>query len=434
MRLILFVCSLLFGLNSFSQLTSAPMIGHTDFRTVSIWVQTANETEVHLEFWPIADKDSLRTSSSVSAENQHARTATLMATHLEPGRTYAFAVVEENGRRTEAENFQFTTQPLWQYRTNPPEFTVATGSCAYTNDPKYDRPGKGYGDHNEIFNSIANMHPDMMLWLGDNVYLREVDLQSKSGFQYRYSHFRSIPELQALLVECPHYAIWDDHDFGPNDSDRSFVHSDWSEEVFQEFWANPSYGLPEERGITSQFSYMDIDFFLMDNRMFRTNYELKTIEPQVWGKVQEDWLIEALKYSKAPFKIVATGGQFLSDAKLYENHAQFEAERRRVLDRIAAEGIKNVVFLTGDRHHTELTMMTLEGEIPIYDLTVSPLTSTFYDHSKEPNTFRVEGTIVGERNFAMLTFSGERKDRVMTIRIYNTNGDLLWEKELKSGV
>ncbi|MFT6185049.1 MAG: alkaline phosphatase D [Flavobacteriales bacterium] len=395
-------------------------------------MQTEAETTVHLEYWPIANKDSVMTSDPVLAQKAHAHTATLIATGLEPGRTYSFAVIEATGTRNEEANFQFTTQPLWQYRTDPPEFTIASGSCAYTNDPKYDRPGKGYGDQNQVYETISGMHPDMMLWLGDNVYLREVDLQSKSGFQYRYSHFRSLPELKQLMVECPHYAIWDDHDFGPNDSDRSFIHSDWSQEVFEEFWANPSYGLPGERGITSQFRYMDIDFFLMDNRMFRTNYELKTVEAQVWGKAQEDWLIEALKYSKAPFKIVATGGQFLSDAKLYENHAQYEAERQRVLDRIEAEGIKNVVFLTGDRHHTELTQMNLDGDNPIYDLTVSPLTSTSYDHSKEPNTLRVDGTVVGERNFALLTFSGKRKERAMTIRIHSNDGGLVWEKKIES--
>ena len=40
---------------------------------------------------------------------------------------------------------RFTTQPLWQWRTDPPSFTAALGSCAYVNDPPYDRPGDPYG-------------------------------------------------------------------------------------------------------------------------------------------------------------------------------------------------------------------------------------------------------------------------------------------------
>ena len=431
MRIVTSLLFFFFSINLSAQLASGPMIGHTDLRAALVWAQFEKPGVASMVYWPAAAKDSTMTSTPVKIEKTKALTATFEAVALEPGRSYGFSFLL-NGKAIESDSFQFSTQPLWQYRKDPPTFTVASGSCAYTNDPKYDRPGKGYGGENQIYTTIASMLPDMMLWLGDNVYLREVDLQSKWGFQYRYSHFRQLPELAPLLLECPNYAIWDDHDFGPNDSDRSFVHSDWSQEVFEEFWANPSYGLPEERGITSQFRYMDIDFFLMDNRMFRTNYNLTSVTPQVWGKTQEDWLIEALKYSNAPFKIIATGGQFLSDAKLYENHAQFEEERQRVIDRIKAEGIKNVVFLTGDRHHTELTQLDLTEDITIYDLTISPLTSTSYDHSKEPNTLRVDKTIVGERNFALLTFSGKRKERVLTMKVYDNAGELLWEKRIES--
>ena len=85
---------------------------------------------------------------------------------------------------------------------------------------------------------MAADDPDMMLWLGDNIYLREVDFQSYEGFLHRYTHARETPEMKNLLKACPNYAIWDDHDFGPNDSDGSWVHADWSREAFQTFWSN----------------------------------------------------------------------------------------------------------------------------------------------------------------------------------------------------
>lgn len=36
------------------------------------------------------------------------------------------------------------------------------------------------------------------------------------------THSRSVAELQPFLASTHHYAIWDDHDYGPNDSDRGF--------------------------------------------------------------------------------------------------------------------------------------------------------------------------------------------------------------------
>ena len=69
------------------------------------------------------------------------------------------------------------TQPLWQYRAHPPEVAVAFGSCAYLND-RVSRPGPPWGGDYGIFDAIAARAPDLMLWLGDNVYFREPEWTS----------------------------------------------------------------------------------------------------------------------------------------------------------------------------------------------------------------------------------------------------------------
>lgn len=422
--LILAVCSLN------AQIASGPMLGYADLREVLIWIQTDEASRVRIDAHPSMNVHNLKTVSVYTGE---ANIAKLVFSDLEPGTEYHYVVYVNGTAATPegANSFTFSTQELWQWRSDPPSFTLATGSCNYINQSLYDRPGEPYGGGYEIFNTIAAMDPDLMLWLGDNIYLREVDYGSRSGIIHRYNHTRSTPELQELLRACPHYAIWDDHDFGPDNADRSYIHKDWTLNAFKLFWGNPSYGIPGENGITGSFSVHDVDFFLMDNRTFRTNYELKTTGHQIWGDEQIDWLIESLKYSKASFKIVASGGQFLSDAPLYENHAQYADERANVLRRLDEEGIEGVIFLTGDRHHTELSEMTLPGGATVWDLTASPLTSKAYDHENEPNTLRVEGTVVGERNFAMLTFAGKLTERACTIKVFNKDGVLLWERMLR---
>ncbi|MGB1636943.1 MAG: alkaline phosphatase D family protein, partial [Flavobacteriales bacterium] len=316
-------------------------------------------------------------------------------------------------------------------RTDPPAFKFVTGSCAYINEEAYDRPGRPYGGGYEIFESMAEEAPDMMLWLGDNIYLREVDFQSYSGFLHRYTHTRSTPEMANLLKSCPNYAIWDDHDFGPNDSDGSWVHADWSRESFEAFWSNPSYGLPEApRCISTAFRFVDMEFFLLDNRTYRVNHYNKTNAPQVLGQSQIDWLIQALRKSRAPYKFVVVGGQVLSDAAVYENVAQFPDERKQILERIEAEDIRGVVFLSGDRHTTELSEFTMGNGRKVYDLTVSPLTSGPGHAKDEANTLRVEGTYVEQRNYAVLSFAGPRKDRMCTVEVKSTEGELLWKQNL----
>ena len=419
-----------------AQLACQPMVGHVGLRDARIWIQSENAAKGQIEYW---SADAMRSTEAHRSDVQmlnstRANTAIFDVGGLEPGTSYLFRILlngQEVTQGIDVSALRFETQPLWQYRTDPPEFTIALGSCSFINETAYDRPGTPYGGGYGIFNTIAQSDPDLMLWLGDNVYFREVDWGSKSGMHHRYSHMRKLPELQQLLGACPHVAIWDDHDYGPNDADGSWIHKDWAAEAFRNFWPNPSQGLHDAdgKGITSGFSFMDVDVFLMDNRTFRVNPDNLTRASQMIGSTQLDWLISALQFSQAPFKLVAIGGQVVSDFAEYENMARFEEERNELLRRIDEEDIQGVVFLTGDRHSSELSQLTLPGGRTVLDFTCSALTSGAYDHSGEPNHNRIEGTSVGIRNYGTLEFKGPLDNRVMTVRTMDGEGNLLWERE-----
>ena len=164
---------------------SGPMIGHVSMRSAQLWVQTELAAEVAVQYKASGAEDWKR-SSCVSTSEKNAFAAHITLESLEPGTTYDVQCLV-NGAPT-GEPFDVTSQVLWDYRMDPPAFSFVTGSCAFINEAKYDRPGKPYGGGYEIFESMAADDPDMMLWLGDNIYLREVDFQSYSGFLHRYSH------------------------------------------------------------------------------------------------------------------------------------------------------------------------------------------------------------------------------------------------------
>ena len=190
---------------------SGPMIGHVSMRSAQLWIQTTRPEAVFVKYKAKGEQAWMTTATSnTTREHAHAAHVTLEA--LEPGTMYEVKFVV--GGEEMSAPLQVQTQVLWDYRMDPPPFSFVTGSCAYINEAQYDRPGRPYGGGYEIFESMAADAPDMMLWLGDNIYLREVDFQSYSGFLHRYSHTRQTPEMAPLLKACPKYAIWDDHDFG----------------------------------------------------------------------------------------------------------------------------------------------------------------------------------------------------------------------------
>ncbi len=234
--------------------------------------------------------------------------------------------------------------------------------------------------------------------------------------------------MQPLLSHVHHYATWDDHDYGPNNSDRSFALKDITLQAFKDFWFNPSYHAGGTKGITGHFTWVDCDFYLLDNRWDRTPIRK---DGKILGDTQIEWLKEQLLFNRGSFKFICIGGQFVSDATIFENHANYPEERQELIDFIKENDIKNVVFLTGDRHHSEISKMNISDDNFIYDVTSSPITSSAYDHEDEPNNFRINGSILGQRNYAMLKVSGDYNKRVLDISFKDSNGETLYEYSIK---
>lgn len=424
------------ALSGNAALENGPMIGHTDMREALIWVQTKMPATVQVAYWEKGSPANKIWTDKVSTERATAYTAKCYADNVEPGKQYDYQVFINGKATVFPYPTTFKTQALWQWRTEPPAFSLATGSCYHRNEAAYDRPGKPYGAGEQIFTNIYAQKPDVMLWLGDNTYYREADYYSRTGMVKRMTYSRALPEMQPLLASTAHYAIWDDHDYGPNDADGTYALKETAWEIFRDFWGNPSYGVNGQKGCATMFTYADIDFFLLDNRYFRTpNYCRSCPERTLLGKEQLEWFLAALAQSRAPFKLVAIGGQVVTSNNNHETCFHFfPAERDTILNRIEREKIRGVVFLTGDRHFSELSILQNKAGNQVYDLTTSPLTSGPYEGpQKEKNDYRAEGTLTEGRNFSMLRFSGPRKSRQMEITNYDSNGKELWKRVIKEG-
>lgn len=412
---------------------SGPMVGYSTMREVLLWVQTTKEAEVHFEYYEKENPSQRFKTEKYTTHNTSGFVAKLIANKVLPGKKYQYDLYIDGKKVHKDYPMEFQSQTLWQWRTDPPEVNFAIGSCNYVNEKRFDRPGTPYGSDHTIFEIIHTKKPDFMLWLGDNTYLREADWNSRTGFLHRYTHTRSLPELQPLLASTHHYAIWDDHDFGPNDADGSFWLKETASEIFKLFWGNPNYDVINQGGITGSFQWADLHFFLLDNRYYRTSNTNFTETRELLGKPQINWLINALASSQAPFKFIAVGGQVISSEAKHENYATFAEEQQYLLNRIREAKIEGVIFLDGDRHHTVLSRIPEKDMgYPLYDLTCSSLTAGSNNKKEKQNQYKLEETLVGEHNFGILKVTGPRKERVLTITIFNKDGKELWSKEIKA--
>lgn len=88
-----------------------------------------------------------------------------------------------------------------------------------------------------------------------------------------------------------------------------------------------------------------------------------------------EWLKNSLLYSSATFKIITVGSQVLNPVSPYDKWRDFPAEYQELMDFLKEYKVNGVLFLTGDRHHSEIIKVDRPGTYPLYDITVSPLTS-----------------------------------------------------------
>jgi alkaline phosphatase D len=359
---------------------------------------------------------------------------TFKLTSLTPGHTYR-GVIKWGGKEELAFG-PFKTQAIWEYRTPAPDFSFLLGSCFYVNDTPFDRPGKAYGGDTRILDVMAKDTADFQIWGGDNLYFREADFSSPSGLIDRYQHSFGNAGMATLRATRPSIAIWDDHDYGSNDSDRNFVLAPTATELFKTFWPSPYY----KAGCGSVYSYNDCDFFLMDDRSFRAPNKLadsignapNTNKPYL-GSVQMQWLTDGLLNSNAPFKFVVIGNQVVNNHNKYECYAHFDHERQQLYQFIADNKINGVIFLSGDRHHTDLLSYEspVAGSYPLYDFTCSAvLSGTHKIKSGDPEFAlkeREDGALFLDNNYARLTIKGAKGKRLLLIDVKDATGKKVFE-------
>ena len=242
----------------------------------------------------------------------------------------------------------------------------------------------------------------------------------------------------------PQLAIWDDHDYGPNDIGRSYVLKDVSREIWKKYWCNPSYG-ENGQGTYTMMSWGDADLFMTDDRWWRSADRMKDSiagkpnpDKEMFGRLQMEWLKNSLLYSNATFKIIAVGSPVLNPGSIFGKFSKFPSEYNEFLSFLQEYRINGILFLTGDLHHSEIIKVDRPGTYSLFDITVSPLTSgahSFGDVEKN-NPYRVLG-IDGKQNYAKFSFSGKRGERKLLVEFFGVKGEKLgeWsvsEKDLKT--
>ena len=97
-----------------------------------------------------------------------------------------------------------------------------------------------------------------------------------------------------------------------------------------------------------------------------------------------------------------------------------DAEQKRLLELVKKTRANGVLFITGDVHYGEISRVNHPGLYPIYDMTSSGITSTWYFAT--PNDHRIEGPVM-DNHFGMISVDWRKKDPIVKMEIWDVHNN-----------
>ncbi|MDX1530048.1 MAG: alkaline phosphatase D family protein [Rhodothermales bacterium] len=255
---------------------------------------------------------------------------------LEPDTRYRYAV-EVGGRLDTLRAGRFRTP-----EDGPFSFSFVMGACAET------------GSSRPVFDVIRRQRPLFFLHLGDFHY---EDLNTAAVEPYRdaYRAVLASPSQSRLYRSTPIAYIWDDHDFGPNNSDTSAPGRGAAREAYQELVPHYPLGLGGgDVPIAQAFTLGRVHFVITDLRSAREpNRPLLDLPRSMMGEEQKAWFKErVLAANEAGGVIVWVGSvPWIDEPDLVgDTWGAYWQERQEIADFLVEHEVENLVMLSGDAH------------------------------------------------------------------------------------
>jgi alkaline phosphatase D len=174
-----------------------------------------------------------------------------------------------------------------------------------------------------------------------------------------------------------------------------------------------------------------VKIILLDSRRHR-----ETPGGDILGVEQWQWLEQQLTNSSADVHLIGSGVQVIPTEHKYDKWASLGGARERLLSVIAKTQPRNLIFLSGDRHLGEISMLSEPRFAqPLYELTSSGLTHHASDwwllknFSQEPNRYRRGSNYLGF-NFGLVEFNWDATPATVTLQVRSTDNAVRAEEKV----
>jgi len=277
----------------------------------------------------------LYSSFADAEENNNNRVVRLEVSGLNADTTYFYAV-EEAGNLILNKTGKFKTFPVGEAT-----FSFALASCAQSESDR------------KVFETIENKSPLFFLHMGDMHY-EDIDDNDRDLYRSAYDDVHASDRQSSLYRNIPLVYMWDDHDYGHNNSHKDSPGREAAQLTYREYV--PHYPLVEGAGTKPIYYTFDVGrvhFILTDLRSERVKRtEPDNAQKTMMGDVQKDWLKQQLLLSPNYALVVWVNTvPWIHEQEDEQDHwGGYTTEREELADFIKQNNITNLVMVSGDAH------------------------------------------------------------------------------------
>jgi alkaline phosphatase D len=328
-------------------MTDGPLVGAVDAVSAKVFIRTDRKAPVAIEYStsPALSDSSMTPSFKTVKANDF--TAIVPILGLLPETTYYYRVLV-GGEAQQRGIFP-------SFRTFAATGTAREFEFAVFGDLLDARQQPAVGA--PAYETAAQDFPEFVMQIGDFDHRSPAKIKKMRAMhrEVRGPLTAAGADFQQHIASAfPLFHVWDDHDYGANNGDKTFRHKADALKAFREYYPLPD--LPNPAGIWHSFSYAQADFLMLDLRSQRdpvkegNSPKKSMLDGDNITNGQKDWLKGKLASSTATWKFVISSVPFNPTVEKKDGWSEYSDERNELLNFIQTLGITGVIFISADMH------------------------------------------------------------------------------------
>lgn len=270
------------------------------------------------------------------------RAVKITATGLSPRTQYYYSLETDGVMDSTIGRFRTPSRPGEAF-----SFDFWASSCA----EGWTHPGsKRLTSNSPVYDEIMSLNPLFGLHMGDMHY-RNIEENKIEVFEQAYDDVLRQPRQANLYRNVPMTYTWDDHDFGPNNSNKNSPSKVASQAAYRK--RIPHYDLPSSIGqIYQTYTIGRCRFIHLDVRSERDPISTPAGPSKtILGTEQKNWLKSTLLSATEPVIFLEVSVPWVADWQTDDDWWHYQNERTELASFMKSNGISDrVIILAGDAH------------------------------------------------------------------------------------